>query len=112
MGRLDDLTIGRLDGRMIGWMDGLGVWMDGLSVHGAFRNGFIQTVLYYSFLSLIPTFFARKKKEKRKRCHRPEDSGVDIAAARIVILFFHSHFSLFSRGKNNKRIITKYKDFC
>ena len=31
------------------------------------------------------------------RCHRPEDSGVDIAAARIVILFFHSHFSLFSR---------------
>ena len=29
--------------------------------------------------------------------HRPEDFGVDLSAARCLNLFFHSHFSLFSR---------------
>ena len=45
----------------------------------------------------------KEKKRKRKRPrrgvrrHRPEDSGVDHSAARSLNLFFHSHFSSFSR---------------
>ena len=68
-------------------------------------SGFTLSCLVFSsslVFSSVCLFFPRHlvcahRPRRGARCHRPEDSGVDIAAARIVILFFHSHFSLFSR---------------
>ena len=59
---------------------------------------FSSSLVFSSVCLFFPRHLVCAHRPRRgARCHRPEDSGVDIAAARIVILFFHSHFSLFSR---------------
>ena len=54
-------------------------------------------VLPASVLRHTPRGRRNHRPRRGVRRHRPEDSGVDHSAARSLNLFFHSHFSSFSR---------------